>query len=98
MDTVVLARAQFAANITFHILFPSISIAVLLLFRLTYLRARMKTDGKLQEKAVAWSKIAWPLMVLGPILITMATPPVIVASGGFSCRVFRGKTIELRYA
>ena len=41
MDVVVLGRMQFAANITFHILFPSISIAlgwVLLLFRLKYLR------------------------------------------------------------
>ncbi len=42
MDVVVLARIQFAANITFHILFPSISIAlgwVLLFFRLKHLRA-----------------------------------------------------------
>ena len=28
MDVVFLARIQFAANITFHILFPSISIAL----------------------------------------------------------------------
>jgi cytochrome d ubiquinol oxidase subunit I len=28
MDAVVLARVQFAANITFHILFPSISTAL----------------------------------------------------------------------
>jgi cytochrome bd ubiquinol oxidase subunit I len=42
MDVVVLARLQFAANITFHILFPSILIAlgwVLLFFRLKHLRA-----------------------------------------------------------
>ncbi|MHC2273848.1 cytochrome bd-type quinol oxidase subunit 1 [Bradyrhizobium diazoefficiens] len=42
MDAVFLARIQFAANITFHILFPSISIAlgwVLLFFRLRHLRA-----------------------------------------------------------
>ncbi|MEH2627964.1 cytochrome d ubiquinol oxidase subunit I [Bradyrhizobium sp. AZCC 1719] len=42
MDAVFLARIQFAANITFHILFPSISIAlgwVLLFFRLKHLRA-----------------------------------------------------------
>ena len=39
---VLLARMQFAANITFHILFPTISIAlgwVLLFFRLSTLRA-----------------------------------------------------------
>ena len=42
MDVVFLARIQFAANITFHILFPAISIAlgwVLLFFRLKHLRA-----------------------------------------------------------
>jgi cytochrome bd ubiquinol oxidase subunit I len=42
MDAVFLARIQFAANITFHILFPSISIAlgwVLLFFRFKHLRA-----------------------------------------------------------
>jgi cytochrome d ubiquinol oxidase subunit I len=36
MDALILARMQFAANITFHILFPTISIAlgwVLLFFR-----------------------------------------------------------------
>lgn len=40
MDALMLARAQFAANITFHILFPTISIAlgwVLLFFRWRWL-------------------------------------------------------------
>lgn len=39
MDPVLMARIQFAANITFHILFPTISIAlawVLLFFKLRY--------------------------------------------------------------
>jgi cytochrome d ubiquinol oxidase subunit I len=42
-DPLVLARIQFAANITFHILFPTITIALgwmLLLFRLRWLRTR----------------------------------------------------------
>ena len=42
MDPIVLARTQFAANITFHILFPTISIALgwlLLFFRWRYLSA-----------------------------------------------------------
>jgi cytochrome d ubiquinol oxidase subunit I len=42
MDAIVLARMQFAANITFHILFPAISIALgwlLLFFRWRYLIA-----------------------------------------------------------
>jgi cytochrome d ubiquinol oxidase subunit I len=42
MDALILARMQFAANITFHILFPTISIALgwlLLFFRWRYLVA-----------------------------------------------------------
>ncbi len=38
-DPFVLARAQFAANISFHILFPSITIGlgwILLFFRIRY--------------------------------------------------------------
>jgi cytochrome bd ubiquinol oxidase subunit I len=41
MDALLLARMQFAANITFHILFPTISIAMgwtLLVFRLRWLK------------------------------------------------------------
>jgi cytochrome d ubiquinol oxidase subunit I len=41
LDALALARTQFAANISFHILFPSINIAlawVLLFFKLRYLR------------------------------------------------------------
>jgi cytochrome d ubiquinol oxidase subunit I len=43
MDPIVLARIQFAANISFHILFPAITIALgwmLLFFKLRYLRTR----------------------------------------------------------
>jgi cytochrome bd ubiquinol oxidase subunit I len=43
MDALVLARMQFAANITFHILFPTISIALgwtLLFFRTRWLTSR----------------------------------------------------------
>ena len=41
MDALILARMQFAANMTFHILFPTISIALgwtLLFFRLRWLK------------------------------------------------------------
>jgi cytochrome bd ubiquinol oxidase subunit I len=47
MDALILARMQFAANITFHILFPTISIGmgwVLLFFRLRWLKARHGPD------------------------------------------------------
>src|SRR6185369_11665014 len=43
MDALTLARLQFAANISFHILFPSISIALawlLLYFKLRHSRSR----------------------------------------------------------
>jgi cytochrome d ubiquinol oxidase subunit I len=43
MDSVLLSRIQFAANISFHILFPAITIAlcwVLLFFRLRYLTTK----------------------------------------------------------
>jgi cytochrome d ubiquinol oxidase subunit I len=43
MDALHLARAQFAANITFHILFPTISIAlgwVLLFMRWRWLKTK----------------------------------------------------------
>jgi cytochrome bd ubiquinol oxidase subunit I len=43
MDALILARMQFAANITFHILFPTITIALgwtLLFMRLRWLRTR----------------------------------------------------------
>jgi cytochrome d ubiquinol oxidase subunit II len=34
----------------------------------------MKTEGELQQRAVQWARIAWPPVVCGLILISMATP------------------------
>ena len=34
----------------------------------------LKTEGALQQRAVAWAKIAWAPMVGGLVLISMATP------------------------
>jgi hypothetical protein len=48
MDALILARMQFAANITFHILFPTISIALgwlLLFFRWRWLRTKDGPDA-----------------------------------------------------
>jgi cytochrome bd ubiquinol oxidase subunit II len=36
----------------------------------------MKTEGELQTQAVRWAKIAWPPVVLGMGLISLATPVV----------------------
>ena len=47
MDALILARMQFAANISFHILFPTISIGLgwlLLFFRLRWLKTRHAPD------------------------------------------------------
>jgi cytochrome bd ubiquinol oxidase subunit I len=71
MDVVVLARIQFAANITFHILFPSISIAlawVLLFFRLKHLRAtdpQQKVDWLRAYRL--WTKIFALTFALGVV-------------------------------
>jgi cytochrome d ubiquinol oxidase subunit II len=34
----------------------------------------MKTEGELQKRAVQWARIAWAPMVIGLVLISMATP------------------------
>jgi len=34
----------------------------------------MKSEGALQEKAIGWAKLAWPPVVAGMVLISMATP------------------------
>jgi cytochrome d ubiquinol oxidase subunit II len=34
----------------------------------------MKSEGELQEKAIHWARLAWPPVVAGMILISMATP------------------------
>jgi cytochrome d ubiquinol oxidase subunit I len=57
MDAVDLARIQFAANITFHILFPTITIAlgwVLLYFKLRYVFSR---DMAWMDAYRFWTKI-----------------------------------------
>ncbi|MBR0679660.1 cytochrome ubiquinol oxidase subunit I [Roseomonas eburnea] len=57
MDPVILARIQFAANISFHIMFPTITIAlgwVLLFFKL---RFGATGDGKWMEAYRFWVKV-----------------------------------------
>lgn len=57
LDPVILARIQFAANISFHILFPTITIAlgwVLLGFKLAYQRSG---DEKWMEAYRFWVKV-----------------------------------------
>jgi cytochrome d ubiquinol oxidase subunit I len=73
MDAVILARMQFAANISFHILFPLISIALgwaLLFFRWRWLRTH---DGAWLTAYRFWTKIFALTFALGVVSgITMS--------------------------
>src|SRR5688500_1998778 len=80
MDALILARMQFAANITFHILFPTISIAlgwVLLFFRWRWLRTKdgaSAADGRGWLDAYRfWTKVFALTFALGVVSgITMS--------------------------
>ncbi|TAF99509.1 MAG: cytochrome ubiquinol oxidase subunit I [Betaproteobacteria bacterium] len=69
----LLARMQFAANITFHILFPTITIAlgwILLFFRLRFKATR---DAKWEEAYYFWTKVFALTFALGVVSgITMS--------------------------
>ncbi|TAG82702.1 MAG: cytochrome ubiquinol oxidase subunit I [Burkholderiales bacterium] len=71
--SLILARIQFAANISFHILFPTITIALgwmLLFFRL---RFRATRDSKWEEAYYFWTKIFALTFALGVVSgITMS--------------------------
>ena len=77
MDALLLARMQFAANISFHILFPTISIALgwlLLFFRWRYLRS---TDAPTKQAWLSayrfWTKVFALSFALGVVSgITMS--------------------------
>jgi cytochrome bd ubiquinol oxidase subunit I len=73
MDPVLLARAQFGANITFHILFPTISISltwVLLFFKL---RFNQTGDARWMDAYKFWVKVFALTFALGVVSgITMS--------------------------
>jgi cytochrome d ubiquinol oxidase subunit I len=73
MDALILARMQFAANITFHILFPTISIALgwcLLFFRLRWLKTH---DAAWLMAYRFWTKVFALTFALGVVSgITMS--------------------------
>jgi cytochrome d ubiquinol oxidase subunit I len=72
-DPLMLARIQFASNITFHILFPTISIAlgwVLLFFKLRYNKSG---DAKWMDAYQVWVKVFALTFALGVVSgITMS--------------------------
>jgi cytochrome bd ubiquinol oxidase subunit I len=73
MDTLLLSRIQFAANISFHILFPTITIAlgwVLLFFRLRFSATR---NAKWMDLYMFWVKVFALSFALGVVSgITMS--------------------------
>jgi len=73
IDTLLLSRIQFAANISFHILFPTITIAlgwVLLFFRIRFAQTR---DEKWMNAYLFWVKIFALSFALGVVSgITMS--------------------------
>ncbi|BBK44647.1 cytochrome ubiquinol oxidase subunit I [Allostella vacuolata] len=73
MDPLILARIQFAANISFHILFPTVTIAlgwVLVYFKLRYSRSR---DLKWMDAYQFWVKVFALSFALGVVSgITMS--------------------------
>ncbi len=66
-DTLLLSRLQFAANISFHILFPTITIALgwfLLFFRLRFVRTR---EQAWEEAYYFWTKVFALSFALGVV-------------------------------
>lgn len=76
MDPILLARVQFAVNITFHILFPSISIALgwlLLFFRTRYLGSTGVAKDAWLTAYRFWTKVFALTFALGVVSgITMS--------------------------
>ena len=77
LDTLMLSRIQFGANIAFHILFPTINIALcwfLVYFRLRHAGARGAADARHWEEAYyLWTKVFALSFALGVVSgITMS--------------------------
>lgn len=73
LDTLLLSRLQFAANISFHILFPTITIALcwfLLFFRIRFVQTR---DDAWEQAYYFWTKVFALTFALGVVSgITMS--------------------------
>jgi cytochrome d ubiquinol oxidase subunit I len=77
MDTLLLSRLQFAANIAFHILFPTINIALcwfLVYFRVRHAGAKDRAQAQAWEEAYyLWTKVFALTFALGVVSgITMS--------------------------
>ncbi len=73
MDAIILARIQFAANISFHILFPTITIALAWMLLFFKLRFNATKDPKWMEAYFLWVKVFAVTFALGVVSgITMS--------------------------
>jgi cytochrome bd ubiquinol oxidase subunit I len=73
IDPIILARAQFGANITFHILFPTISISLGWLLLFFKLRFNKTGDTKWMDAYKFWVKVFALTFALGVVSgITMS--------------------------
>lgn len=73
MDPLILARVQFGANITFHILFPTLTISLAWMLLLFKLRFNRTGDTKWMEAYAFWVKIFALTFALGVVSgITMS--------------------------
>jgi cytochrome d ubiquinol oxidase subunit I len=73
LDPALLARIQFAANITFHILFPSITIALGWILFFFKMRFNATKDQKWMEAYFFWTKIFALCFAMGVVSgITMS--------------------------
>jgi len=73
LDPALLARIQFAANITFHILFPSITIALAWILLFFKLRFNTTKDYKWMEAYFFWTKVFALCFAMGVVSgITMS--------------------------
>ena len=73
MDTLILSRIQFALNISFHILFPVISIAmawVLLFFRAQFTRTHNIAWEQAYNRGVKWFALTFALGVVSGVTMS----------------------------
>ena len=73
MDALTLSRMQFALNISFHILFPVITIAlawILLFFRLRFTQTKDIAWAKAYDRAVKWFALTFALGVVSGVTMS----------------------------
>jgi cytochrome d ubiquinol oxidase subunit I len=73
MDALTLSRMQFALNISFHILFPVITIAlawILLFFRLRFTQTKEIAWAKAYDRAVKWFALTFALGVVSGVTMS----------------------------